>query len=225
MSELFNIEVVLGTTQLSLREVKALEKGSVIDLGVAAGTKVKCYYDDTFLIEGDVMVFERNLGIRVTEKRNNASSVPEFKPLEITHTKNQKHKKPKKYFKYLDKIDSSEIAEFIMCEHPQTIAVIISHIPSEKAAEILRLFTYDLGTEVIMRIAKMGVLSPSIISRVSSTLEVKVYELAKLKIQVGGVKTVSKIFNYLDTEVSQKRLGLIAQLDQELSESINQSNI
>lgn len=64
-----DIELIadLGQTNLTLREILSLEKGSVIDLEKPAGESVEIYINGRIIGKGEVMVFEKNLAIRVNE--------------------------------------------------------------------------------------------------------------------------------------------------------------
>ncbi|MCV6608016.1 MAG: flagellar motor switch protein FliN [Campylobacterales bacterium] len=57
----------LGQTNQTLREILNLEKGSVIDLEKPAGESVEIYVNGRIIGKGEVMVFEKNLAIRVNE--------------------------------------------------------------------------------------------------------------------------------------------------------------
>jgi len=57
----------LGETELSVREILQLEKGSIIDLKKPAGESVESYVNGRILGKGEVMVYEKNLAIRINE--------------------------------------------------------------------------------------------------------------------------------------------------------------
>jgi len=57
----------LGETQISVGEILKLEKGSVIDLNKPAGESVEAYVNKRILGKGEVMVYEKNLAIRINE--------------------------------------------------------------------------------------------------------------------------------------------------------------
>lgn len=57
----------LGQTTLTLGEILKLEKGSVIDLGKPAGESVESYVNQRIIGKGEVMVYEKNLAIRINE--------------------------------------------------------------------------------------------------------------------------------------------------------------
>ncbi|MFZ2889896.1 flagellar motor switch protein FliG [Sulfuricurvum sp.] len=125
-------------------------------------------------------------------------------------------------FSYLAKIKPQQLADFIMTEHPQTIALILAHMDPSAAAETLYIFPDDLRAEVAMRMAKLGDISPSIIKRVSAVLESKLEALATYKVEVGGPRSVADVFNRLGAKVSKATLAQIEQLDQELASSIKE---
>ncbi|WP_310440698.1 flagellar motor switch protein FliG [Sulfuricurvum sp.] len=125
-------------------------------------------------------------------------------------------------FSYLAKIKPQQLADFIMNEHPQTVALILAHMDPSAAAETLYIFPDDLRAEVAMRMAKLGDISPSIIKRVSAVLESKLESLASYKVEVGGPRAVADVFNRLGAKASKATLSQIEQLDQELAASIKE---
>ncbi len=68
---LLDMEIVfsaeLGSTQISLLQILRFEKGSVIDLQKPAGESVDTFVNGRVIGKGEVMVFERNLAIRLNE--------------------------------------------------------------------------------------------------------------------------------------------------------------
>jgi flagellar motor switch protein FliN/FliY len=57
----------LGETELTVRDILKLEKGSIIDLKKPAGESVESYVNGRILGKGEVMVYEKNLAIRINE--------------------------------------------------------------------------------------------------------------------------------------------------------------
>lgn len=57
----------LGETSLSISEIIKLSKGSVIDLKKPAGESVESYVNGRIIGKGEVMVYEKNLAIRINE--------------------------------------------------------------------------------------------------------------------------------------------------------------
>lgn len=68
---LLDMEVVfdaqLASTRLSLRDIIKLEKGSIIDLQKPAGESIEAFVNGRVIGKGEVMVYEKNLAIRINE--------------------------------------------------------------------------------------------------------------------------------------------------------------
>ncbi len=125
-------------------------------------------------------------------------------------------------FAYLSKIKPQQLSDFIINEHPQTIALILAHMDPTEAADTIQYFPDDLRSEVAMRMAKLGDISPSVIKRVSAVLESKLESLASYKVEVGGTRAVADIFNRLGVKNSKSTLANIEQVDEELATQIKE---
>lgn len=69
----------LGTTTISIAELLRLEAGSVIDLEKPAGESVELYINNRIFGKGEVMVYEKNLAIRINEILDSKSVIQYFK--------------------------------------------------------------------------------------------------------------------------------------------------
>ena len=125
-------------------------------------------------------------------------------------------------FAYLSKIKPQQLSDFITHEHPQTIALILAHMDATEAADTLQYFSDELRSEVAMRMAKLGDISPSVIKRVSAVLESKLESLASYKVEVGGTRAVADIFNRLGAKSSKSTLATIEQVDENLATLIKE---
>lgn len=61
------VTVQLGAVRLSIRELLALQPGSVVELDRAAGAAVDVMVNGRLLAKGDVVVIDEELGVRITE--------------------------------------------------------------------------------------------------------------------------------------------------------------
>ena len=70
-SGLLDMEVefvaILGETDESVSEILKWEKGTIIDLKKPAGESVESYVNGRIIGKGEVMVYEKNLAIRINE--------------------------------------------------------------------------------------------------------------------------------------------------------------
>ena len=127
-----------------------------------------------------------------------------------------------KSFGYLTKVKPQQLADFIMTEHPQTIALILAHMDSTSAAETLSLFNDELRSEVVVRMANLGDISPSIIKRVSTVLEGKLESLTSYKVEVGGPRAVAEVLNRLGQKASKATIEYIEDIDDKLATTIKE---
>lgn len=73
----------LGTNSMSIQDILKLEKGSVIDLDKPAGESVELYINGRIFGKGEVMVYEKNLAIRINEILDSKSVIQYFKREEL----------------------------------------------------------------------------------------------------------------------------------------------
>jgi flagellar motor switch protein FliG len=125
-------------------------------------------------------------------------------------------------FGYLSQIKPQQLADFIINEHPQTIALILAHMDPTSAAETISFFPDELRSEVTIRMANLGDISPSIIKRVSAVLESKLESLTSYKVEVGGPRAVAEILNRLGQKASKATIGYIEQTDEKLATVIKE---
>lgn len=69
----------LGTTSMTVSELLGLNVGSVIDLEKPAGESVELYINKRIFGKGEVMVYERNLAIRINEILDSKTVLQYFK--------------------------------------------------------------------------------------------------------------------------------------------------
>ncbi len=134
----------------------------------------------------------------------------------------QKSMETTKSFGYLSQVRPQQLADFIVKEHPQTIALIVAHMDATSAAETLVYFPDDLRSKVIIRMANLGDISPSVVKRVSTVLESKLESLTSYKVEVGGPRAVAEVLNRLGQKASKSTIGIIEQSDPSLAVTIKE---
>lgn len=127
-----------------------------------------------------------------------------------------------KSFAYLGQIKPQQLADFIVTEHPQTIALILAHMDPSSAAETMSHFSDELKSDVTIRMANLGDISPSVIKRVSAVLESKLEALTSYKVEVGGPRAVAEILNRLGQKAAKTTIGFIEQTDEHLATTIKE---
>ena len=124
-------------------------------------------------------------------------------------------------FGFLQKVDSQNLLTFIIDEHPQTIALILSHVPPAQAADIISGLPADRQLAVVRRIANMGQTSPEIIQEVEKGLENRMASVMSQQFEnAGGVPSVAEMLNVIDRATEHSLLENLAQEDPDLVEEI-----
>lgn len=102
-------------------------------------------------------------------------------------------------FSFLQKAESQNLLTFIQDEHPQTIALIISHVPYHKASEILAGLPQPKQIEVVKRVANMEQTNPEVVAEVEKGLEARLATMLSQSFEkIGGVDTVAEMLNLVD---------------------------
>lgn len=124
-------------------------------------------------------------------------------------------------FDALQKADPQQLAKFIHSEHPQTIALILSHLSSAQAAGLLFSLPTEMRADVALRMANLDQISPDIISKIAGIIGQKLKALGELSREsYGGVRAVADMFNHMDSSSSKNLLDTIEEADAGLAETI-----
>lgn len=124
-------------------------------------------------------------------------------------------------FSFLHQVDPQNLLTFVIDEHPQTIALVLSHLPPAYGAEIIAGLPSDRQLAVIRRVATMGQTNPEIIQEVEWGLEKRMSAVMSQQFEkAGGVPTVAEILNVTDRATERALLENLAQEDPDLVEEI-----
>lgn len=124
-------------------------------------------------------------------------------------------------FDSLQKADPQQLAKFIHSEHPQTIALILSHLNPSQAAGLLFSLPPEIRGDIALRMAHLDQISPEIISKIAGVIGGKLKSLGEMSREAyGGVRAVSEMFNRLDSNTSKDILDSMEPSDPNLVETI-----
>lgn len=126
-------------------------------------------------------------------------------------------------FDALQKAEPQQLANFVHNEHPQTIALILSHLNPSQSAAVLTALPAGMRVNVARRIANLEQISPDIIGRIAHVIGDKLQALGDVNRQsYGGVRALAEMFNRLDARLRHEVLSELAQDDGELVNTIRQ---
>ncbi len=119
-------------------------------------------------------------------------------------------------------MDPRSIAEMIRQEQPQIIAIVLAYLDSDQSAEVLSQLPEALRPEVMMRIATMDGIQPAALSELDEVLKKQFSSNAgtSKSSALGGHKVAANILNYIAAEKQASVVEGIKQVDEQLSEKI-----
>lgn len=125
-------------------------------------------------------------------------------------------------FQFLRRADARQIITFLQDEHPQTIALVLSHMGSEQAAIVLSGLAPELQAEVAHRIAIMDRTSPENVKLVEEIFEKKLSTILSQSESstVGGLTPLVDIINRSDRATERLILESLEQRDRDLADLV-----
>jgi len=118
-------------------------------------------------------------------------------------------------------MDPRAVADVVKSEHPQIIAIVLSYLDSDHAAEILQHLPERARSDVIMRIATLDGVPPAAIEELNQILEKQFSGGSSVQNSgVGGVKIAADILNFVDGATETAITEAIVEQDQDLAEEI-----
>lgn len=119
-------------------------------------------------------------------------------------------------------VDPKTLAAFLMTEHPQTIALVISLLEPVQGAEVLSSLPDSIKADVALRIATTERIPESAIEELKEVLKGQL-EMGKGRgKRIGGIKTVAEVLNHCDKTTEQLVLEKIEEQNDAIAESIRQ---
>lgn len=113
------------------------------------------------------------------------------------------------------------VAELIRNEHPQIIAIVLSHLDSDHAADVLTALPEKVRPDLMMRIATLDTVQPAALQELNEMLERQVSGTTNLQTAtVGGIRTASEILNFVDSSLEGEIVDEIKNVDADLGQQI-----
>jgi flagellar motor switch protein FliG len=121
----------------------------------------------------------------------------------------------------LELVDTRTLANFLINEHPQTIALICAHLPVEKKVDVLRKLPEGLQAEVVLRVANLDFVSPELIAQLDDVLKTELSTLGSIDTQqLGGIEPIADMLNLMDKNSEKNIMARVEEKDPELAEEI-----
>jgi flagellar motor switch protein FliG len=118
-------------------------------------------------------------------------------------------------------MDTRQVFNVLRHEQLQTVALVVSYLPPDKASQMLSLVRPDLRGKVIERLATLAPTSIEVVESVAEELHRK---LAGNRVQAlnhtGGVKAAAQVLNALPKAVADSILDALKERNSELGEEV-----
>ena len=119
-------------------------------------------------------------------------------------------------FEFLRNVDSGILARLLGREHPQTIAVVMAHLPPEQVAEILAALPPETSIEALGRMARLDELAPEVLDDLERELEARLPHMATARLQPQGVASIQAVLDVLDQSSRTQILEKLGEKDARL---------
>ena len=112
------------------------------------------------------------------------------------------------------------IAEQLSAEHPQTIAVILAQLPSERGASIVAFLSDEIRAEVMLRVANLDTVSSDVIHELEDEIATMFYRQVGSPTPLGGTEVAAKLLNGVPKADGQLILDKMDTRDPEIAADI-----
>ncbi len=118
-------------------------------------------------------------------------------------------------------METRAVADLVRNEHPQIVAIVLAYLDPDQAADVVAQLPERMRGDVLMRIARLDGIQPQALRELDEIMEKQFSGNGNLKASsVGGVKVAATILNLMDTTTEQAIIGKIGEVDQDLSQRI-----
>jgi flagellar motor switch protein FliG len=117
--------------------------------------------------------------------------------------------------------DPQQLGNMVRGEHPQTIALILTHLDPQHTANVLKELDAELGSEVVYRMARMEKVSPDLLQIIERSLGSETdLNVVQGMSASGGPAAVAAVMNFTPASLEKALLDGVHAKDPALSEQI-----
>ena len=121
-------------------------------------------------------------------------------------------------------MDPRAITDMISGEHPQVIAIILSVLEYDIAADVLNFLPAEKRAEILQRVANLESVQPSAMEELERIMKQQFSNNSSAKSSsFGGVKTAAKVMNFVKVDLESKIMGDLSAIDEDIMLKIQDS--
>jgi flagellar motor switch protein FliG len=118
-------------------------------------------------------------------------------------------------------MDARAIADMVRNEHPQVIAIILSVLEFEVAADVLQFLPQTVRPEIMQRVAALETVQPAAMLELESIMKKQFSNNSSARSSsVGGVKQAAKIMNFVKVDMESQIMDGLMNLDEDITQQI-----
>jgi flagellar motor switch protein FliG len=129
-------------------------------------------------------------------------------------------KKQDKPFIWSRNVNVGTLAGYVEGEHPQTIAMILAHMPAEISSEILMSLPDELKGDIALRIARLGQISEDVVRDVDRALKLELSGAVGPGGKAGGLQVLVDIINGVDKTTEDAVMEYVEEDNPEMANDI-----
>lgn len=118
-------------------------------------------------------------------------------------------------------MDAQSVAMILKHEHPQIVAIVLSSLDSEHAAEVVKYFPEDDVPEIMIRVAQLDAIHPAALAELDELLQKQIVDIAPTPpSRVVGPQLAADIIGYFDSNVEAEVLDRLTEEDEDMGNHV-----
>ncbi|GAB6096682.1 flagellar motor switch protein FliG [Desulfatiferula olefinivorans] len=142
---------------------------------------------------------------------------PERAEMILKDIEERKRDKP---FVWSREVNLAALASALSTEHPQTIAMVMAHLPPDIAADVMVSFPEELKGDIALRVAQLGQVPEDIVRDVDNALKAEMKNMVSSGGKVGGLQVLVDILNGVDKATEETIMEVIEEENAEMAGNI-----
>ncbi len=142
---------------------------------------------------------------------------PERAEMILREIEERKREKP---FVWSREVNIAALASTLAAEHPQTIAMVMAHLPADIASDVMVSFPTELKGDIALRVAQLGQVPEDIVRDVDTALKEEMKNMVSSGGKVGGLQVLVDILNGVDKATEEAIMEAIEEEDAEMAGSV-----
>ena len=134
--------------------------------------------------------------------------------------KDIEERKRDKPFVWSREVNLGALSSALSAEHPQTIAMVMAHLPSDIASDIMVMLPETLKGDIALRVAQLGQVPEDIVRDVDEALKSEMRSMVSSGGKVGGLQVLVDIINGVDKSTEEMIMEVLEEEDAEMASNV-----